>query len=305
MKPLVTNVLVATVFVVSAVCLSTWAATGGKNIAIGPGNDEPAVLKADQTLQSAIRGKDEKTIGALLDEQFTWTNGAGQTRGSAQFLRDVKAGNDTEYTNMKARDFGQLAIVTGLGVHGGKADTIFVRVWVKRPAGWRLLAHQGTSIVAGGTPAQQSPATGSVAVGESDCENPCRSIPFTPKTAEQKEVAKAYQDVETAVSTHDAKTWGYHVADEFVGIGRRYTGKPDTKQERMAQIKTGSGPVVLPKMTSLQMFVFGDAATMIADHQASGERPFHVIRVWVNRDGRWQLLHRQETSIAQPAGATP
>ena len=109
--------------------------------------------------------------------------------------------------------------------------------------------------------------------------------------------------METAVTSHDAPTWAYHVADEFVGIGRRYTGTPDTKAARVGQIGIVSNRVILPKMLSLQVYVFGDAAIMIADHQPTGERPYSVIRVWVNRDGRWQLFHRQETTIEQSAGS--
>jgi hypothetical protein len=118
-----------------------------------------------------------------------------------------------------------------------------------------------------------------------------------PKTAAQKEVVKAYQDVETAVTSHDAKTWADHVADEFVGIGRRYAGSPDTKAGRVGQIGIVTNRVVLPKMLWGEAYVFGNAAIIIADHQPAGEPPYHVIRVWVNRDGRWQLFHRQETTI--------
>ena len=49
-------------------------------------------------------------------------------------------------------------------------------------------------------------------------------------------MVKAYEAIEVAVTAHDEKTWAYHVADEFVGIGRRYTGTPDTKGGRLGQI---------------------------------------------------------------------
>jgi hypothetical protein len=50
-------------------------------------------------------------------------------------------------------------------------------------------------------------------------------------------------------------------------------------------------------MISLEVYIFADSALMIADHQPNAERPYRVIRVWVNRNGRWQLFHRQETTI--------
>jgi hypothetical protein len=299
--------LVGNFFVIGAICLSIWAANAGEALAEGGGKTDPAVLKADETLQSAVKKGDEKAVGALLDEQFTSTNETGRTRERAQFLHDSKTtaqNSDIEYSDIEARDYGQLAIVRGVGAHQGHADTFFVRVWVKRPAGWRLFAQQSTGFLQKGAVSPQLPPAGNAGTDAPDCDNPCRTVPFTPKTAEQQEVVKAYQAVETAATGHDAATWAYHVADEFQGIGRRYPGKPDTKDGRVAQIKqSGSGPVILPKMVWLQVFNFGNAAIMIAEHQPNGEPPFHVIRVWVNRDGRWQLFHRQETTIEHPTDA--
>jgi len=291
--------LLAIFFVIGAICFGTWSAERAVTFAEGGGGDA-AALQADTALQLALKKKDAKAVGVLLDQSFTWTNEAGQTLTSAQFLRDAAAGTavgDTEYNDVKARDYGQLAVVTGIGKRTGHAGTFFARVWVKRPAGWLLLTHQDTAILAKGSPTQQGAPGGKAPAAASGCENPCHSLPYTPKTAEQKEVVKAYMDVETAVVSHDEKTWAYHVADEFVGIGRRYLGSPDTKAGRVGQIGITTNRVVLPKMLWGESYVFGDAAIIIADHQPVGEPPYHVIRVWVNRDGRWQLFHRQETTI--------
>jgi len=300
--------LVGSFFIISAICVCIWAASAVQASAAGGGNDNSAVLKADETLRSALKNGNGKAVGAFLDEQFTWTNDAGQTQARAQFLRDSTKpaqNSDIEYTNVEARDYGQLATVTGLAAHQGHPDIFFVRVWAKRPAGWRLFAQQDTGVLPKGGASQQAPSAGNVAKDATDCENPCRVVPFTPKTADQQQVVKAYQAVETAVTKHDGATWAYHVADEFKGIGRRYAGNPDLKEERVAQInKAGSGSVILPRMISLQVFTFGNAAIMIAEHTPNGEQPFHVIRAWINRDGRWQLFHRQETTIAHPTDAT-
>jgi hypothetical protein len=286
-------------------CLA--ARTANRAIALAAdGSGEAAVLQADKALQQDFKNKAVKAVYARMDPNFSWTNEAGETRTRAQFLKDAAAGTaagGTEYTVMKARDYGQLAIVTGIGKRAGHADTFFARIWVKRPAGWLLLTHQDTAILAKAAPSATAPAAGNGATDFAGCENPCRTLPYTPKTEEQKEVVKAYQAVETAVTSHDAKTWAYHVADEFVGIGRVYTGTPDTKAGRVGQIGIVTNHVVLPKMLSGEAHVFGDAAIIIANHQAAGEAPYHVIRVWVNRDGRWQLFHRQETTIEKPTGS--
>jgi hypothetical protein len=290
-------------FLIGAICFGTW--TVNKTAALAAeGGDDAAVLQADTALQLSLKKKDAKAAGALLDQNFSWTNEAGSTRKSAEFLRDAAAGTvvgDTEYNNMKARDYGQLAVVTGVGKRTGHAGTVFARVWVKRPAGWMLLTHQDTPILAKGTPSQPT-ASGQGAAGSGECDNPCKNLPITPKTAEQKAIVKAYEDIEVAVTSHDERTWAYHVADEFVGIGRRYTGAPDTKGERVGQIGISKSRLILPKMLSGEAYAFGDAGIILAEHQPAGEPPFRVIRVFVNRDGRWQLFHRQETTIQKPAG---
>ena len=293
--------LLASCFVIAAICFGTWPANNAIAFAADDSGNSAAlqVLQADNTLQLSLRKKDAKAIGALLDQQFTWTNEAGQTLMSAQFLRDSASGaavGDTEYANVRARDYGQLVIVTGIGKRTGHDGTFFARIWVKRPAGWLLLTHQDTAILAKGSPSQPT-AEAKNAASTSECENPCRSLPFTPKTAEQKEVVEAYKAIEVAVTSHDEKMWAYHVADEFVGIGRRYPGTPDTKAGRMGQIGISKNKLILPKMVWGEAYVFGDAAILIADHQPVGELPFQVIRLFVNRDGRWQLFHRQETTI--------
>jgi hypothetical protein len=292
--------------VISATFFSTCAAERVDANPTDIAGIDSAVLKADQQLQLAIRDKDAKAVGILLDHEFTWTNEVGETRKNMQFLKDSSAdvGSDTKYSDVKVREYGQMAIVTGTGVSQGHTSVFFARIWVKRPAGWLLLTHQYTTILPKDAPSPQLPPLGIGATPDPSCENPCHKIPYTPKTATQGEVAKAYQAVETAVTVHDAPTWAYYVADEFVGIGRRYMGKPDAKQERVDQIAGSKAPVSLPKMLWGQVFVFGDSAIMIADHLPVGERPYHVIRVWVNRDGRWQLFHRQETTIEQPTGAS-
>ena len=285
-------------FAIGAICFVMCAAGTVTRIAAAEG--EASALQADKDLRAAIAKKDAKGAGALLDQQFTWTNESGQTRKRAEFLKDLaapSAASGSGDSDVKEHAYGQLNVVTGASGGTGQHHTFFADVWVKRPAGWLLLTHQDTAIIAKSAPGSPAPATAPGDSATPACENPCRTLPVTPSTDDEKQVFKAYQAVETAVTSHDAKTWAYHVADEFVGIGRQYTGTPDTKAGRVGQIGIVSNRVVLPPMLRGEAFVFGDAAIILADHQPAGEPPYHVIRVWVNRDGRWQLFHRQETTI--------
>src|SRR5258708_17878796 len=121
--------LLASCYVICEICCGAW--TVNKAITFAEdGGGNAAVIQADTSLQLALRKKDAKAVGALLDQQFTWTNEAGQTLMSAQFLRNSAAGTavgDTKYTDVKVRDYGQLAIVTGIGKRTGHPGTVFAR----------------------------------------------------------------------------------------------------------------------------------------------------------------------------------
>src|SRR5271169_6078247 len=142
--------VLASVLTFVVIYFGTWTVNRAIAFAAEVGGDA-AALQADNALQMALKKKDAKAVGALLEQQFTWTNEGGQTRKSAQFLKDTAAGatdSDTAYADVKAHDYGQLAVVTGTGTHNGNVRIFFARVWVKGPAGWLLLTHQDTAIVA-------------------------------------------------------------------------------------------------------------------------------------------------------------
>ena len=74
MRPYLKAFLVlATVYFATGIAPTsvTFAAEGG---------NEAAVLQADNSLQVALKKKDAKAAGSLLDQNFTWTNEAGLTR---------------------------------------------------------------------------------------------------------------------------------------------------------------------------------------------------------------------------------
>jgi hypothetical protein len=87
--------LLAFFFVVGAICFGTWSAD--RAITFAQGGGDAAALQADTSLQVALKKKDAKAAGALLDQHFSWTNEAGQTLTSAQFLREAAAGTAVSY----------------------------------------------------------------------------------------------------------------------------------------------------------------------------------------------------------------
>ena len=93
------------------------------------------------------------------------------------------------------------------------------------------------------------------------------------------------------VSPHFAAIW--RIKDSFFFPTRE-------KQDRIAQIKkqklagTRSVP---PSLLSAQMFDLGDTVMMIAHEQRRMANAFWNTRMWVKRDGRWQMLFSFNTRI--------
>src|SRR5579864_5573571 len=104
---------------------------------------------------------------------------------------------------------------------------------------------------------------------------------------------------------HESQNWAPHVADEFQLISSG-NDHPLDKKDRMdildRQKKAGSGSAPAP-LVSARMFDFPDTVVMTALHQSPGGKPTHVTRIWIKRDGRWQLAYSQQTTVQQTAAA--
>jgi hypothetical protein len=182
--------------------------------------------------------------------------------------------------------YGDVGVVTA---NAGKLHTL--RVWVKRGGQWRLLVYHDATLIA------KAPAP--AGSGLSDCENPCKTVPYQPKNADEQGVISSWQALETAVTHHDSQGWAPHMADEFT-LTNSNNDHVMTKADRMAvldrQKQTGAGSAPSP-LVSAKMYDFPDAIVMTAQHQTGDHKPTHVTRVWIKRDGRWQMAISQQTTI--------
>src|SRR5580692_10122189 len=105
-------------------------------------DDRDAVLEADRALEQAVGIEDKAiakaAVGKFLDPEFTWTDAAGKTTTRAQVLHDLGSGPGPKFpvgrdtATVKEYTYGQVAVVQE---NSGKMHIL--RVWVKRPAGWR------------------------------------------------------------------------------------------------------------------------------------------------------------------------
>jgi hypothetical protein len=258
---------------------------------------EQAVLKADHALSDAIGKADKAAVGKLLDSDFAWTNGEGETLNKAKTLENIAAlATDSQgEADMKTIHYSRLEIVSGT-----RHNARFVRIWVKRTAGWLAFVDMDTPIPAearGGGEGNGGGGRGG------DCVNPCKTVPYTPKTENEKAALAEWQVTKVDEWKAIGDDWGNHVADEFQIINNGSDrNKPDRVAIALRQQKAGVGGPGAPILT-MNMYDFGDTVMMITTHVPyQGGKPYYNVRVFVHRDNHWLISWSQQTTIQS---ATP
>ena len=252
-------------------------------------DDQQDLVAANKALMQAAANSDGEAAERWLDAAFTATDSFGRTESRAEALQDNETFTDIPSGNPQMRLYGDVGVFT---TENGKRHVMMI--WVKRAEGWRALVYHEVK------QADASPAAG--APGSSDCTNPCKTVPYKPKNADEQAVITSWQQLETAVTGHNSAEWGRHVADEFVVISSG-SDKPVFKADRVAmldrqkQSNTPSAPVPL---VSAEMFDFPNAIVMLCNHKRAEGKPTRVTRVWVKRGGIWQMAYSFQTTVQRP-----
>jgi len=253
---------------------------------------DPAILAADHSFVQAVSRSDRGALAGLLDANFTWTDVNGKSQTAAEIARAVPKPAISDEGRAQVRDYAY-GPVGAVQVHSGRLHTL--RIWVKRPAGWRALVYQEVQLRDTPPPAA-APATGA------DCVNPCRSLPYQPKTANERAVVTAFTALETAVMARDAARWASLIGDEFAALSSN-SDKLLDKKTRMTELAESrmAGLIPLPLVTA-RMTELGDVIVMESQHQPERGRPLQVTRLWVQRGGGWiETLSYQTTIQSAPA----
>jgi hypothetical protein len=271
----------------------TLVAIGSRPVfAAGAGQDVP---QADHAFMQALGTSDKAAVAPLLDPELVWTDWEGKTQDRTQVLEHLPASTVSD-AGSKSYTYDQVVTVR---TDSGKLHVL--RVWVKRPSGWRLLVyHEVKQAEKAGSPAPGSPAP-----PVKECINPCQTVPYQTKNDAEAGVIKSWQALETAVTAGDSKAWAAHFADEFVVIGSGATD-PVTKEGRMAaldkqrQAGTNGAPAQLaPDHT--RMFTVGDTVVMNCQTLPHRGKPAHITRVWIKRNGMWLMTVSFQTTIQAAA----
>src|ERR1700687_3701106 len=173
--------------------------------------EEATALEADHAFVLAVEKSDTTALGRLLDTEFNWIDSNGETRSKAQILAKLPALKNGDVEAV-ARDYGHAAVV-----RANRDRVQVLRVWAKRPYGWRAILYQEVTLVA---QPEHSP-TG--AAGSGECENPCRSIPLQPQTESEKAAIASWQGVMRAMANNDVEAYSPLIAEEFTATDTHHT----------------------------------------------------------------------------------
>jgi hypothetical protein len=243
-------------------------------------------LGADRMFAQAVAKSDAKALAGLLDKDFSWTDAAGKTSPAADLGKAPPKPLIADENRAQAKNFGygQVAVVE---VMSGRSHVL--RVWVKRAEGWRALVYQEVQLR--DTPPTTAPGTGA------QCINPCKKIPYEPKTANERVVSAAYSALESSVVNRRADIWASLIGDEFVALSSNSDKQLD-KQTRRAEIAESKLAGLAPTpLSSAKMTDFGKAVLMESEHQPDKGKPLHVTRIWVPRYGHWVETLSYQTTI--------
>ena len=253
-----------------------------------------------------LEGGDKSAISALLDANFTWTDGEGNARNKAETLENIAAlatANQGD-TDVESHYYGQLEMI--LGTHH---NAQFARVWVKRPMGWQLFFLHGHACQLLRAPHRlpHPRRPGPLRRAMPTADNPCRTLPYTPTTKMDQEIIDAWKKTKVAEWHPNYEEWEPLTADEFY---LRTSGGSVNKTQRAEQIKRGQAAGTVrrrPRRSPLCGWTTsGDnAAVMVAASvPPAGGKPSYTLRVWVFRDNRWQLALSQTSTSRAPASAS-
>lgn len=258
--------------------------------------NDPAVLQPDKAFVQALAKHDQAAVGKVLDKDFMWTDAQGETITKDKVLAALPTPmvGDESGAQVTERTYGDAA-----GVRVAKGKQHVIRIWVKRPEGWRLLVYHEI---------QQADKPGTPGPTTNECINPCKTVPYATKNEGEAGVIKSWSTLETAVLNHDAKGWAPHFLDEFVLISSNAT-QVQTKADRLATLgKPGIGPAP-PGLVRATMFDFPSdkpqTIVMIATAQGYSGKPVHISRIWVNQDGMWRMAFSYQTTIQSAPAVVP
>jgi hypothetical protein len=238
------------------------------------------LLTADRRFVAALAARSPDAI-ALLDDDFTWVDAQGARFDKRDTLPASPLGGEDGIVPRVQRYAGAATVMAD-------RDKMFVlRIWVKRAAGWRLIVWHEVS--------QQNPPAAH-GPGRADWDNPCRTLPYTPRTPDERDCLASWQELETAVMGHDPDEWARHVADEFMVVGAARRHSKADRYAVIAEQRKNNTPSAPAPLVEARLDAFGDTMLMRCEHQPFHGKAAYVSRLFVKRGGLWLMAASFQTT---------
>jgi len=244
-------------------------------------------LALDRTLVQAIANGESAALERLADADFSWINAQGISQAREDVLKAIASGKGPKPVLGTGSDVqtgyraygSQLSVVTR---HKDKSHSL--HVWVRRPAGWRLLSIaeviEYASVPYGGTTVNAT------------CPNPCTTVPFIPGNATQQAVMASWQEQQTG-----PEGWLRRVAQDNVGYSTNGTRTRDSRIAVVNQQKASGASVASPSLVWARIWDFNDAALMLSIQQGNNAKPVWSSRVFFNQNGLWQMVEGYQVTV--------
>lgn len=293
------------VFVACATILGPTNVLMAGAIAAPVSADDQAVGVANRAFEKSV-AKDPVALEMQTDPAFTWIDATGTFQSREEILDAFGAGTAPQLlvlttavgVQLTTHVFGKLAFVQ---VHAGRSYSL--RIFAKQNNGWRAVhVIELTQPPQGEAPAS---ATGAAVPSEegviTDCINPCKVVPFKPSTPAAKAAFADWREMELGSLARNMDLWGRHVLDDVIIVDSGGNGTiskaqriGNTLKQKQAGVRTNEVPPVL----WARAFEFGDAVLLLMLQQPYRGQPYYGTRIYVNRDGRYQMALSYHTAIA-------
>jgi ketosteroid isomerase-like protein len=115
------------------------------------------VLAAEERRCAAIAAEDWDALDEIVADDFVYTHSVGTTEDKESWIAGIKTRRRAvEHDDLSVRSFGDVALLSGSSVYryaepfrgdshyGAILDVL--QVWVRRPAGWQMVAQHGVKI---------------------------------------------------------------------------------------------------------------------------------------------------------------
>jgi hypothetical protein len=272
--------------------------------------DETLVLAADESLGAAMRAGDKSIARKILSLQFSFVDEDGKLYDRKNFLGSLKDVAAAPSGDAKATIYGRIGVVTGHRKSVHNNEVFFLDIWARQKGAWRALVAQDVMLATSDSaPAVDEDKRRALEnelreLGKSfDCHNPCDTIPYRVRSPAEQEIVNAFQAIEKAIFVRDTAEYAKHIADGFVHY--ESNDPPVPKSERIAAFeerKQKNIPAVMTAVQSMRLWVYDDGAAMVSVNGApNGTEPLaRFARVWVKRDGQWQMAISVQTDVKSP-----